>query len=64
MSQGKPIPPCMASCPKRQVGCRSTCRPWKEYERARDAYYNKAYRETILRLPARVSKGWAKFREV
>lgn len=28
----KPKPPCPPDCQKRQVGCRSSCQDWEEYE--------------------------------
>ena len=34
----KPMPPCGKRCPKRVVGCHSTCPEWAEYKKQCDEY--------------------------
>lgn len=34
----KPMPPCGKNCPKRVLGCHSTCPEWAKYKQACDEF--------------------------
>lgn len=42
MTTIKPTPPCGKECKRRSRRIRHACAEWKEYERARNAYYDDA----------------------
>lgn len=37
----QPKPPCERHCPGRSAGCGVTCERWREYETARNAFYDR-----------------------
>jgi len=54
----KPLPPCK-DCPNRTMGCHSTCELFKDYELAKQKYYeerDKSFKE-IDRYKTKFSRG-------
>lgn len=63
--KGRPKPPCDPKCPKRKVGCRSTCEGWQKYQveyeeyqvdRAKEAGYKAEVISQELKRAERIRK--------
>lgn len=44
----RPKHPCPTDCEKRRVGCRKTCQPWIDYEKAYAEFISKKEHQRIL----------------